>query len=149
VAKIDQRTEEILRKVLYAAIKEDDSSFEKQLEAFGSGEALNVAAARATDVAALIIAEQYKGRPTPEMVTRLADFSAAANQEWTGITSADFSAFLQAILDDTPLANVLPVGVAVRVPFVLAAQLMVQFKNPDETGFDYLDRIWERLETLS
>jgi hypothetical protein len=146
VAKIDADTEETLRKVLYAAIKDDDSSFEEQLNAFATDQALITACARATDVAALIIAEQYKGRPTPEMVTRLADFAAAVNEEWSGITSADFAAFINAMLEDTPLENVLPIGVAVRVPFVLAAHLMIQFKKPDETGFDYLDRLWDVLE---
>ena len=147
MAKIDLETEAVLRKVLYAAIKEDDASFEKHLESFASGDALIAACARASEVAALIIAEQYKGRPTPEMVTRLADFSAQVNEGWSGITSSDFASFIDAILEDTPLENVLPVGVAIRVPFVLAAQLMVQFKNPGTAGFDYLDHLWEVLET--
>jgi hypothetical protein len=147
VAKIDLETEAVLRKILYAAIKEDSASFENQMESFPSGDSLIAACARASEVAALIIAEQYKGRPTPEMITRLADFSAQANEEWSGITSSDFAAFIHAILEDTPLENVLPVGVAIRVPFVLAAQLMVQFKKPGTTGFDYLDHLWEVLET--
>jgi len=147
VAKIDLETEAVLRKVLYAAIKEDGESFEKNLESFASGDALIAACTRASDLAALIIAEQYKGRPTPEMVTRLAGFSAQVNEEWSGITSSDFAAFIHAILEDTPLESVLPVGVAIRVPFVLAAQLMVQFKKPGTTGFDCLDHLWEALET--
>lgn len=146
MAKIDARTEEIFRKVLYAAIKDDEKSFEEQLDTFPTDEALIAACARATDVAALVIAEQYKGRPTPEMVTRLADFASVINEDWSGITAADFSAFIHAMLEDTPLENVLPIGVAVRVPFVLAAHLLVQFETPGEKAFDYLDRVWEVLE---
>ena len=147
MAKIDLATEEIFRKILYAAIKDDETAFEEQLESFGSAEVLLAACVRATEVATLIIAEQYKGRPTSPMITRLADFAAAVNEEWIGITAAHFDAFIHAILEDTPLDTILPTGVAIRVPFVLAAQLLVQFETPDEKAFDYLDRLWEVLET--
>jgi hypothetical protein len=147
VAGINLDTEKVFRKVIFAAIKQDDKSFEELLETFASGQELLAADQRASDVALLIIAEQYKGRPTPEMVTRLADYVASMNEGWSGITAADFNAFIHAILEDTPLESVLPTGVAIRAPFILTAHLLIQFETTSEKAFDYLDRLWEVLET--
>lgn len=147
MARVNLDTEKVFRKVIYAAIKQDDKSFEELLESFASGQELLVACQRASDVAALIIAEQYKGRPTPEMVTRLADYVASMNEGWSGITAADFKSLIHAILEDTPLDSVLQTGVAIRAPFILTAHLLIQFETPSEKAFDYLDRLWEVLET--
>jgi hypothetical protein len=65
---IDVSTERILRKALYAAIKDDADEFERQLESFASKDALIAACARATDLAALVLLEQFEGRPTEEAV---------------------------------------------------------------------------------
>jgi hypothetical protein len=146
MAKVDLQTEEVLRNALYAAIKEDEQTFEQHLDAFPTDESLIIACARATEVSGAIILEQYKAWPTPEMIDRLAQFVGEMNEKWSGITADDFATFLTAMGTGRSVENDLPLGVAVRLPFVLAAHLLIQFKNSDEAGYQYLDRVWEVLE---
>jgi hypothetical protein len=142
---VDRTTEEILRKVLDAAIKGNAESFDRQLAAFPTDDSLNAASARARNVVGVIILEQYEAAPTPEMVTKLAGFVALSSEDWSGIGAADFATFITSLFTDESVEHDLPATVATRIHFVLAAYLLVQFKKPSETAFDHLDRLWEKL----
>jgi aminoglycoside phosphotransferase family enzyme len=144
--KINIETEKVFRQTLYAVIKNDEKMFENQLATFVNVNELLAACARATDVSAVVIVEQYQGKPSPEMLDELAEHIAPFHEAWSGITVNDLKSFLQAMLEGVPVENVLATETAIRVPFVLAGHLLVQFQNPDEQWFDYLDRIWERIE---
>ena len=143
---IDASTKRILRKVLYAAIEDDEAVFKTQLASFATPAALMVACGHATDLAALVFVDKFEGRPTAEAAQQLADGAAAFAEEWSGIGTAHFAAFINAMFEGTPIEEVLPASIAVRVPFVFAGHLLVKFHQPDEQWFDYLDRLWNTLE---
>ncbi len=142
---IDLATEETLRKVLFAALKGDHGSFEQSLEAFTDRDSLLAACARATDLSALMILEQCKGRPPAGVVSEIAAH-AAENNSWSSISSEDFRRYIGALFPATPLEQVLELGTALRIPFVLCAHLLLIWHAPDEQAQDYLDRLWDTLE---
>lgn len=142
---IDLATEENLRKVLFAALKGDHGSFELALEAFADKPSLLAACARATDLSALMILEQCQGRPSVGTVHEIAEHAAEHNQ-WSSIGSDEFRQYIGAILAATPLEQVLELGTALRIPFVLCAHLLLIWHAPEEQAHEYLDRLWDTLE---
>jgi hypothetical protein len=142
---IDLATEENLRKVLFAALKGNHGSFELALEGFADKDSLLAACARATDLSALMILEQCKGRPPAEAVSEIADH-AAEHSQWSSLSSEEFKQYIGAIFAATPLEQVLTLGTALRIPFVLCAHLLLIWRAPAEQAQDYLDRLWDTLE---
>lgn len=142
---IDLATEENLRKVLFAALKGNHSSFEQGLEALANKDSLLAACARATDLSALMILEQYKGRPSAAAVSEIAEHAAEHNQ-WSSISPDEFRQYIGAIFTATPLEQVLELGTALRIPFVLCAHLLLSWHAPEEQAHEYLDRLWDILE---
>jgi hypothetical protein len=142
---IDVATERTLIKALHAAIRDDEDDFEAQLEAFSTKDALLAADARCTDLAALIMLQQYGGilqeASIQELAERLTRFAS-----WSGITPDEFAAYINAIFNATPILTVLEIGPALRAPFILLASLLVNFRTDEETWFNYLDRVWDSLE---
>jgi hypothetical protein len=142
---IDVATERILIKVVQAAIRDDEDDFEAQLEVFVTKDSLLAADARCTDLAALIMFQQNGGPLRPESVLELAE-NTATFAAWSCISAAEFAAYIDAILNATPNPTVLEVGPALRAPFILLANLLMNFQEPTETWHDYLDRVWDALE---
>ena len=142
---IDVATERVLIKALHATIRDDEDDFEAQLEAFATKDALLTADARCTDLSALIMLKQYGGilreESVQELATRVARFAS-----WSGITPAEFAAYINAIFNATPIENVLEIGAALRAPFILLANLLVNFHADGETWHAYLDQVWDVLE---
>ena len=73
---LDVAIERTLIRAPHAAIRADEDDFEAQLEAFVTEDALLAADARCTDLAALIMLQQYRGIPSEESVQKLAERSA-------------------------------------------------------------------------
>lgn len=142
---IDLATEETLRKVLFSALKGDHGSFEQGLEAFDDKTSLLAACARATDLSALMILDQCKGRPSTGAVNDIANHAAEHNA-WSSIGADEFERYLNAIFAATPVDQVLDLGTALRIPFVLCAHLLLSWHDPQEQAHEYLDRLWETLE---
>jgi hypothetical protein len=144
-AGIDVATERILIKAIHAAIRDDENDFEAQLEAFVTKDALLAADARCTDLSALIMLQEYGGllrdESIQELAARLARFAS-----WSGITAAEFTAYINAIFNATPVETVLEIGPALRAPFILLAGLLINFHGDGEAWHDYLDRAWDALE---
>ncbi len=143
---IDATTERIMRKALYAAIKDDENEFEAQLEAIASGNSLVSACARATDLVALMILDKRGGRPEDGTIQELAN-STALHSQWSEIDASAFVAYLRAIFAGTSMDEVLAIGDSLRTPFIQCAHLLVIWHDEDEYWYDYLDRLWETLET--
>jgi hypothetical protein len=142
---IDFATEENLRKVLFAALKGNHGSFEQTLEALTDKHSLLAACARATDLSALMVLEQCEGRPSTDAVSEVAEH-AAEHSQWSSISSDEFRQYIGAIFAATPLEQVLELGTALRIPFVLCAHLLLIWHAPAEQAQDYLDRLWDTLE---
>jgi hypothetical protein len=142
---IDLATEENLRKVLFGALKSNHNSFEQTLEAFADKDSLLDACARATDLSALMILEQCKGRPSTDVMSEIAEHAAEHNQ-WSSISSDQFHQYISAIFAAATLEQVLELGTALRIPFVLCAHLLLIWHAPAEQAQDYLDRLWDTLE---
>jgi hypothetical protein len=142
---IDLATEQNLRKVLFAALKGSHGSFEQSLEAFADKDSLLAACTRATDLSALMILEQCKGHPSTDAMSGIAEHAAEHNQ-WSSISSDEFRQFISVIFAATPLEQVLELGTALRIPFVLCAHLLLIWHAPAEQAQDYLDRLWDTLE---
>jgi hypothetical protein len=142
---IDVATERVLIKAVHAAIRNDEDDFEAQLEAFLTKDALLAADARCTDLSALIMLQKYGGilheESVQELAARLARFAP-----WSGITPAEFAAYINAIFTATSIETVLEIGPALRAPFILLANLLVNFHADGETWHAYLDEVWEVLE---
>ena len=142
---IDLATEENLRKALFAALKGNHDSFEQALQTFADKDSLLVACARATDLSALMILEQCKGRPSANEESEIAEHAAEYNQ-WSSISSDEFRQYIGAILAATPMEQALGLGTALRIPFVLCAHLLLIWHAPKEQAYEYLDRLWDILE---
>ena len=142
---IDLATEENLRRVLFAALKGNHDSFERTLEGFTDKDSLLAACARATDLSALMILEQCMGRPSTGAVGEIAEHAAEHNQ-WSSISADEFRQYIDAIFAATPLEQVLELGTALRIPFVLCAHLLLIWHAPAEQAHEYLDRLWDILE---
>jgi hypothetical protein len=142
---IDVETERTLIKAVHAAIRNDEEDFEAQLEAFATNDALLAADARCTDLAALIMLQQYGGVLQESSIQELSR-RATRFASWSGITPAAFAAYINAIFDATPIETVLEIGPALRAPFILLANLLVNFRKEDETWHSYLDQVWDDLE---
>jgi hypothetical protein len=142
---IDRATEENLRKVLFAALKGNHDSFEQALEAFADKDSLLAACAPATDLSALMILEQCQGRPSVGAMSDIAEHTAE-NNPWSSIGADEFRRYIDAIFAVTPLEQVLELGTALRIPFVLCAHLLLIWHAPAEQAHEYLDRLWDVLE---
>jgi hypothetical protein len=146
--EIDVGTERIMRKVLYAAIKDDDDDFEAQLETLAAEGSIADACTRAADLAALMMLDKYGGIPSEETIVKLTENTARLSL-WSETPATDFTAYITAIFEQTKIQDVLPIGTALRIPFIQCAHLLVMWREEDEHWYDYLDRLWEVLETRS
>lgn len=143
---IDVTTEVTMRKVLFAVIKKDENEFEVQLEALAEREALLAGCARATDLVATMLVEQRQGRPRPDTIRELA-ISTADFSRWSEIAMPEFQAYLTSIFDGASMEKVLTMGSLLRIPFIQCAFLLLLGKEADEQWHEYLDRLWEVVET--
>lgn len=91
--RINSETEAWVRQTLDAAVKRDGERFAGALESMPSESAARDTLQLAATLSTFMLRSEYGGRPTDDMVRRIATAAAEAG-EWFGLTADDYCQLL-------------------------------------------------------
>lgn len=143
---IDDQIEDLARKALNAVVKRDPAKLKDAFAAFPADAALIDAVRLATAVSWHVLCANYGPSPSAYQIDSVAD-TAAEMESWSGLTAAEFKAFLTKLRNGENAFDSFSTGQIALISFVLAGNLLASCGREDEPWFQHLDRIEAALET--
>jgi hypothetical protein len=145
--KVNDQVEPLVRATLDAAVQRDGGGFEAALRGFPDDGAARKGIELALAITGTVLADLYDGEPSADQLDRLAA-EVAEQEAWMEPRAGEVKAFLAAVVQGKPLADVLPAESVVILAYLVAANLLTSASNPDdgEWWFNYLDKVEAAIE---
>lgn len=147
--QIDEQVEEHLREAYRGAVAEDQV---RMLGAFGSlsaedgGKALTYGLFVVSYILHDVVEGEDEETPTNEDLEGVAERAAEASAGWADLDQTEILALLRSCA-----GNEMPSGIpqedVLRYTAYLGAYLLQSYRADEEEWWDYLDAIWEELQT--
>lgn len=147
--RLNPRAEGPARELFGFAIRAEMDAFDRKLKSFRDDTTLQEALALAVAVSRYVVMDSVGGRkPTDAELRDVASMLASIQEGYT-LTAAEVHDYLaKAVLGEQTLADALPEGTAVTLPFVVAGNLLgANAKVEDgQQWWDYLEAIEQSIE---
>lgn len=146
--KIDDRAEEIARRLFGFAIRAELDDFERSVAGVRP-EALSEARRVAVAVAAAVVLVVTEGQqPSTADLRRIAETAASVEKRYELNENEVFTFLSKTVFGGQPPDDVFSIGNAVTLPFIVAGNLLASYRNAeqDQGWWELLDEVEAAIE---